>query len=134
MVYTGIYINRYVKHESIKPTADLIKAFSDRENYAQKYQLIKFLPVDNFVNWFKDSRKDDYYSNEEGLYELISASQQPKANDFRKHCCNVMFPHIWQEITKKIEKDYQEATEEKNAALTLLNDGLQEQGNRIKGV
>ena len=45
-----------------------------------------------------------------------------------------MFQHIWQEITKKIEKDYQEATEEKNAALALLNDDLQEQGNRIKGV
>ena len=65
---------------------------------------------------------------------MISASQQPKAKDFRKHCCNVMFQHIWQEITKKIEKDYQEATEEKNAALALLNDDLQEQGNRIKGV
>ena len=65
---------------------------------------------------------------------MISASEQPKAKDFSKHCCNVMFPHIWQEITKKIERDYQEATEEKNAALALLSDDLQEQGNRIKGV
>ena len=77
-----------------KKTADLIKDFFDRENYAQKYQLIKFPAAGSFVNWLKDSKKDDYYIIEEGRYKLIFASQQPKAKYFRKHYCNVMFPRI----------------------------------------
>ena len=68
------------------------------------------------MNWPIDSRKDDYYINEQGMYELTFASQQPKAKDFKKHCCNMMFPHIRQQLIKKMEKDYQEALEEKNAA------------------
>ena len=64
------------------------------ENYAQKYQLIKFAELDTFAKWPKDSRKDDYYISEGGMYELLFSSQQPKARSFRKHCCNVMFPHV----------------------------------------
>ena len=64
------------------------------ENYDQKYQLIEFAELDTFVKWPKDSRKDDYYINEEGMYELLFSSQQAKARSFRKHCCNVMFPHV----------------------------------------
>ena len=33
-----------------------------------------------------------------------------------------------------MEKDYQQAIEEKNAALALLSDDLQEQGNRIQSI
>ena len=33
-----------------------------------------------------------------------------------------------------MEKDYQQAIEEKNAALALLNDDLQEQDNRIQSI
>ena len=47
----------------------------------------------NFRDWPKDSGKDDYYINEKGMYEIVFSSQQPKAKDFRKHYCNVLFPH-----------------------------------------
>ena len=67
--------------------------------------MIKFTAVVNFVHWPKGSRKDEYYISEEGMYELLFPSQQPKAKNFRKHCCNVMFPHIRQQLTNKMVDD-----------------------------
>ena len=43
------------------------------------------------INWPKDSQKYDIYTNEEGMYEIVFSSQQPKAKDVTKHCCNVYF-------------------------------------------
>ena len=37
------------------------------------------------VDWPKDSQKFDIYINEEGMYELLFSSQQPKAKDSRAH-------------------------------------------------
>ena len=118
-----------------KKTVDLRKSFCDQEHYAQKHQLIKFSAAGNFVNWQKDSRKDDYCINNEGMYELILASQQPKSKDFRKHCCNVMFLLIRQQLIKKMEKDYQKVIEDKRyTALALLNYDLQEQISTIQAI
>ena len=41
------------------------------------------------------------------MYELLFSSQQPKAKDFREHCCNMLFPHIRQQLTDKMENDHQ---------------------------
>ena len=62
---------------------------------------------------FKDTQKYDIYTNEEGMYELLFSSQQPKAKDFRRHCCNVLFPHVRQQPTNKMKKDHQQAIEER---------------------
>ena len=56
--------------------------------YAYKYQLNEFVSETN-SDWPRDSRKDDYYVNEEDMYEIVFSSQQPKTKDFRRHCCNV---------------------------------------------
>ena len=109
--------------EYIKKTAHVIKAHFSPENYAQKYQM-SYVPVVTSVNWPKDSRKDDYYINEEGMHELIFGSQQPKAKNFRKHCCNVMFPQIRQQLAIKTKEKHQQAVEEKDAAIAPHNDGL----------
>ena len=53
----------------------VIKDHCTRENYAQKYYLSTSL------EWPSDSRKDDYYLNEEGIRELVLKSKQPKAAD-----------------------------------------------------
>ena len=96
-----------------KKTADVIKDHCSRENYAHKYQLTK-----NFMNLPKDSRKDDYYLNEEGMKELVFTSQQDKAKAFRKYCCN--FPKIRKLLVDKM-------LEERNPELALLlNDDLTE--------
>ena len=129
-----------------KITADIIKAFCSKELFALKYQLSKFTVAGNFVDWPKDSRKDDYYINEEGMYELVLSSQKTKVKDFRRHCCNVLFPYVRQqlsdrshametedltsrvqalEFTNEEERQaHQQAIEEKDATISLLNDDL----------
>ena len=50
-------------------------------------------------------------------------SQRKKG--FRRHCCNVLFSHVRQQLTSKIKEDYQQAIEENDEAVALLNDDLQ---------
>ena len=77
------------------------------------------------INWPKDWQKYDIYTNEEGVYELLFSSQQPMAKDFRRHCWNVLFPHVCQRLTNKMKEEHQQAIEEKDVAIALLNDDLQ---------
>ena len=70
------------------------------------------------------TQKYDLYINEEGTYELLFSSQQLLVKAFRKHCCKVIFPHIRQKLPDKMK-------EEKEAALALLNDELQDRGNQL---
>ena len=69
------------------------------------------------VNWPRDSQKLDLYINEEGMYQLLFSSQQPKANNFRRYCCNVIFPQIRQHLTNKMKEEHQQAIEEKDATI-----------------
>ena len=55
-----------------KKTENIVKNYCSRENYAQKYQM-------------SDVPTAVIYINEEGMYELLFSSQQPKAKDFRRH-------------------------------------------------
>ena len=75
------------------------------------------------MNWPSDSRKDDYYLNEEGMYEVLFSSQQPLARKLRKHCCNVMFPHIRQQLTDKLLED----RDNRIQAIEYENVGLQDE-------
>ena len=108
-----------------KKTADIVKNHCSKENYVQKYQMSSVTAAGTPVDWPKDSQKYDIYTNEERVYELLFSIQQPKAKDFRRHCCNVLFPYDRQQLTNKMKEDHQQAIEEKDAALALLNDDLQ---------
>ena len=77
------------------------------------------------INWPKDSQKDDSYTNEEGMYELLFSSQQSKAKVFRRHCHNVLFSHVRQQLTNKMKEDHLQAIEENDAVIALMNDDLQ---------
>ena len=103
----------------------------------------RFLSETKPVDWPKDSQKYDIYTNEEGMYELLFSSQQPKAKDLRRHCCNVLFPHVLQQLSDKshameiedltgriqalefTNEAHQQAIEEKDAVIALINDDLQ---------
>ena len=103
----------------------------------------RFLSETKPVDWPKDSQKYDIYTNEEGMYELLFSSQQPKAKDLRRHCCNVLFPHVRQQLSDKshameiedltgriqalegTNEAHQQAIEEKDAVIALINDDLQ---------
>ena len=56
-------------------TADIVKKLCIQENYTHKCQLTEFASATNFMDWPKDSRKDDYYINEDGMYELLFSGQ-----------------------------------------------------------
>ena len=90
------------------------------------------------VDCLKDLQKYDIYINEEGMYELLFSSQQPKTKNFRKHCCNVMFPHIWQPLTNKmvdeLRHEHQQAIEEHEQVITLLSDNLQGRHSQIEAI
>ena len=66
-------------------TANIIRARCNRENYAHKYDLTKFVLETNPINWPKDLQKQDIYINEEGIRELVLKSKQPKAADIAEH-------------------------------------------------
>ena len=117
-----------------KKTGDVIKAHCSCENIIQKYELSSVTTAGTPVNWPKDSQKYDLYINEEGMYELIFSSQQPLAKEFRKYCYNVMFPLIRQKMVENLRIEHQLAIEEKDAALALLSDDLQDRDNRIQAI
>ena len=76
------------------------------------------------MDWPKDLQKYDIYINEVGMYDIVFSSQQPKAKDFRRYCCNVLFPHVRQQLTNKMKEDLQQANEEKDATIALFTDDL----------
>ena len=73
-----------------------------------------FTAAGKHVDRPKDSQKYDIYINEEGMYEIVFSSQQPKAKDFRRHCCNMLFPHVRQWLRNKTQEEHQQAIEEKD--------------------
>ena len=81
-----------------------------------------FLSETKPVYWPKGSQKFNIYINEEEMYELLFSIQQPWAKDFRKHCFNVLFPHIRQQLTNKMKEGYKQAVEEKDTTAALLTD------------
>ena len=146
-----------LKYGKATKAADVVRHLCGGENYAHKWQLTGFVSETKPVDWPKDSQKYYTYINEEGIHQIVFSSQQPNAKDFRRHCCNVLFPHVQQQLSDKVHametedltgcvqaleftyeeehqayqqqilrlnEDHQQAIEEKDAALALLNDDL----------
>ena len=74
--------------------ADVVRHFCSKTNNAYKWQLTGLVSETKPVDWPIDSQKYDIYTNEEGIYEIVFSSKQSKAKEFRRHCCNVLFPHV----------------------------------------
>ena len=91
-----------------RKTANIVKNHCSKQNYTQKYQMSSVPAAIAPVDWPKDSQKYDIYVNEEGIYEIVFSSQQPKTKDFRRHCCNVLFPHVRQQLTNKMKEEHQQ--------------------------
>ena len=129
---------RALEYGKATKVTDIVRHLCSREGYAHKLQLTWFVSETKPVDWPKESQKYiitlmrkgcmscylPLYTNEERMYELLFSSQQSKAKDFRRHCCNVLFLHVRQQLTNKMKEDNQQAIEEKDAAIALLNDDL----------
>ena len=103
-----------------KAARRVVRHHYTRENIKHKHQLEVVRAVASTVNWPRDSQKLDLYISEEGMYELLFSRQQPKAKDFRRHCCNLLFPHVWQQLTNKMKEEHQQAIEKKMQHLHCL--------------
>ena len=110
----------------VKPTkvTDVLRHLCSKTNYGHKWQLTRPVSETKPADWPIDPQKYDIYTNEEAIHEIVFSSQQPKAKDFRRHCCNVLFPHVQQQLTNKMKEDHQQAIEEKDATVALLDDDL----------
>ena len=104
------------------------------------------------INWPKDLQKHDIYTNEERVYELLFSSQQPKAKDSRRHCFDVLFPRVRQQLSDtshvmKIEgltscvqdleitnEAHQQTIEDKDVVIAFMNDDLQDRDNQIQAI
>ena len=101
-----------------KKTAHVIKGHVSPENYAQKYQMSSVPAAVTPISWPKDSQK--YETNEKGMYEMLFSSQQPKAKNFRRHCFNVLFPHVRKQLTNKILGEHQQAITDRENQMKAL--------------
>ena len=100
---------RALEYGNAVKSTDIVKHLCSKENYALKCQLIGLIPETKPVNWPKDSQIYNIYINEEGVYELVFSSQQPEAKNFRRHCCNLMFPQIQQQLANQMKEVHQQA-------------------------
>ena len=56
------------------------------------------------------------------MYELLFLSQQPKAKDFGRNCCNVLVPRIYQKLSDKFHGTETEDLTSRVQALEFTND------------
>ena len=136
---------RALEYGRATKAADDVRHLCSKTNYAHRWQLAGLVPKKKPVDWPKDSQKYDIYIYEEGMYEIVFSSQQSRVKDFWRHCCNVLFPHVRQQLTNKSKEDHQQAIEGihgqhqqaikgKDAAIALINDNLQGRDNQIQTI
>ena len=109
-----------LEYQKTTKTAQVVRAHCSSENIRHTREIKGIFSENTPLEWPKNSQPDEYYFNEEGMYEVLFGSQQPKAKKFRKYCCNVMFPHIRQQLTDKLleERDTRvQAIEYENVGL-----------------
>ena len=125
---------RALEYGKSTKAADIVKHLCSRENYVHKYQLNKLVLEMNFMDWSKDSRKDDQYVYEEGMYEMVFSSQQLKTRHFSRLYCNVLFLHFRQWLTNKIQEEHRQAIEEKSNQIKTLEFTNEKHQQKILGL
>ena len=118
-------VRRAPEYSKATKTADIVRHLCSKKNYAHKWQLTGLVSGTKPVDWPLDSQKYNIYTNEEKMYKIVFSNQQPKVKEFRRHCCNVLFPRVPQQLTNKMKEGHQPANEEKDAVIALLNDDQQ---------
>lgn len=109
-------------------TADVLKKHCSRENYVQKCKFKGSVAATDPLEWPSNIQPSEYFLNEQGMYEWVFGSQQPKAKAFRNYCCNKLFPQIRQQLQKQKDKNHQQAITERDTRIRAIehdNMGLQ---------
>ena len=88
-VCRALEYGKTTKADNKTTKADIVKHLCSRENYAHKCQFTEHVSETNFMDWPKDPRKDDYYINEEGIYEFflkVNSLRQKKLQKVLLQC------------------------------------------------
>ena len=109
-----------LEYQKTAKTAQVVRAHCSSENIRHMHELKGVVSPNTPLEWPKNSQPDEYYINEEGMCELVFSSHQPLAKKFRKHCCNVMFPHIRKQLVDKMQEDHQKAIEERDTRIQAI--------------
>ena len=125
---------RALEYGKATKAADIVNHLCSRENYVHKYQLNELVFETNFMDWPLDSRKDDHYVHEEGMYEMVFSSQQPKTRHSSRLYCNVLFLHFRQWLTNKIQEEHRQAIEEKDNQIQTLEFTNEKHQQKILGL
>ena len=106
-----------LEYQKTTKTAQVVRGHCSSENIRHMRELKGVVSPNTPLEWPKNSQPDEYYINEEGMYELVFSRHQPLGKKFRKHCCNVMFPHIRKQLVDKMQEDHQKAIEERDTRI-----------------
>ena len=64
-----------------RQTKNILRGYVSIENKRYRFELQGGSVTHHPLEWPKNSQPDEYYLNEEGLYELVFSSQQPLATE-----------------------------------------------------
>ena len=85
---------RALEYSTATKAADVVRHLCSKTNYAHKWQLTRLVSKTKPVQWPIDSQKYDICTDEEGMYEIVFSSQQPKKKNSEGTvvmCCFLMF-------------------------------------------
>ena len=109
---------RALKYE--KAVRGVVRYHCTSQNIQHKNQLSIVPTAGTTGNWPRYLPRLHLYINEKGMYELLFFSQQPKPKEFRRHCCNVLFHHVRQQLPNKMKEEHQQAiTNRENQIQTI---------------
>ena len=126
-------ICKSLKYE--KKTGNVIRDHVSNENTRYKGDFISVPVTGTPMKWPVDSQKTDIYINEEAMYELAFTSQQNEAKEFRKYCCNTLFPQIrdhFEQLTiNEKDREHQLAIEEKDHQHQLAIENIDREHQQV---
>ena len=73
-----------LEYQKTAKTAQVVRAHCSSENIRHMRELKGVVSPNTPLEWPKNSQPDEYYLNEEGMYEVLFGSQQQKACEHRK--------------------------------------------------
>ena len=74
----------YKALEYQRQTKDILRGHVSIENKRHRFELQGGSVTEPPLEWLKNSQPDEYYLNEEGMYEVLFGSQQPLAKKNQK--------------------------------------------------
>ena len=121
-----------LEYQKTTKTEQVVRAHCSSKNIRHMPEIKGVVSPNTPLEWPKNSQPDECYINEEGMYEFVFSSHQPLAKRFRKHCCNVTFPHIHKRLVDKMQEDHQKAIGERDTRIQAIECEIRAKDQQIE--